>query len=38
MPEGQFPPGLIEDLLAWLRENGINVIDNEKKLAKPDAP
>src|SRR4051812_44346271 len=38
MPEGQVSAGFIEDLLAWLRKNGINVIDNEKGPATPDAP
>jgi len=37
-PEGQVSAEFIEDLLAWLRENGINVIDNEKWPATPDAP
>jgi hypothetical protein len=30
MPEGQVSAGFIEDLLAWLRENGIDVVDDEK--------
>jgi hypothetical protein len=30
--------GFIEDLLAWLRENGIDVVDNEKGPAAPEAP
>ncbi|MFC7477933.1 RNA polymerase sigma factor region1.1 domain-containing protein [Dankookia sp. GCM10030260] len=38
MPEGQVSAGFIEDLLAWLRENGIDVVNNEKGPATPDAP
>jgi hypothetical protein len=38
MPEGQMSAGFIEDLLAWLSENGIDVVDNEKGPATPGTP
>jgi hypothetical protein len=38
MPEGQVSAGFIENLLEWLRENGIDVVDGDKGPATPDAP
>ena len=38
MPEGQVSAGFIEDLLVWLRENGIDVVADEEGTATPGAP
>jgi hypothetical protein len=38
MPEGQVSARFIEDLLGWLRENGIDVVDGENGSTTPDAP